>query len=408
MIDGLSFTIDNAQDIKKVVNNNKLQFTAKANIKTGVISGTPQATAQSLRFKLYNSRLAVAGSIHKFANYGKPNNNDFSFNSLCNALNRLQKDFAVSLTAQVHKLEFGVNIEGLNAENIIKNAVSYKGKAFSYIDIYKEDFGKIVATPEYTLKLYNKGKQTGVNDILRIELKYNRARQFKAKINTLKDLTDSNNLEYLGELLKGAINNIIFYDFAQDLKGLKLSPVSLLKFQRYSNPNFWAVFNHKARYKAKTQYKALCNKYGFADYNEILLQAVEQKINYLLLPFDIEGENLNKKDVPNATQKDKKGGRLPHLDKKNKTQLTTLTGGGAEKRKSLYKSPVIINPKTQPKETIYIFDYAGESVQLYFNEIDLPKKWAKKILSVTIVRPNKRNIIYRGLQVKEFINKLKK
>lgn len=253
---------------------------------------------------------AMAGSLHKYKNGGGINWDNFTFYELQSVLHELQTVYHIDLNkTAIQGLEVGVNIPlDYSPEVIIKSVVSHKGQPFSTLYAAKHvtnkrRIGKYCDYADYTIKLYDKGKQCrNGKDILRLEVKAKRQRVLQPYgICTLADLTDKTKLLRVLELLLNKVNDIIFFDFR--FTGSDLSEDKRLRFMRYSNPNYWENMTKFARTKARKQYAELLKKYNCIDWcnycikrtTEIWADLLElQAQNRLLFPQVIEAMQAQK------------------------------------------------------------------------------------------------------------------
>jgi len=253
---------------------------------------------------------AIAGSLHKYKNGGGINWDSFTFSELQTVLHELQAVYHIDLNqTSIQGMEIGVNIPlDYSPEVIIKSAVSHKGQPFStlYAAKYmtnKRRIGKYCDYADYTLKLYDKGKQCKNNEhILRVEVKAKRQRLLQPYgISTLADLTDKVKLLRLLELLLSKMNDIIFFDYR--FTGSELSEAKQLRYMRYSNPNYWENLTKFSRTKARKLYTELSKKYECIDWGiycikkatKIWLDLLElQAENRLLFPRIIEAMQAHK------------------------------------------------------------------------------------------------------------------
>jgi hypothetical protein len=418
MIDGVKCSI---LDLKRenLLNNTSLNFACLTSYKTGEVVGNYEAKKNGLRFRINKDTAKTScllnGSLHKYYNNGKGNDTDFYFEDLQTVINELQTSYHIEPSkTTIHCLEIGVNIEDCQASKVIKSAICYKDREFSYLDIHNYAVGKVIATTDYTLKLYNKGVQCcNGKDMLRIELKFERQRAFADTIKTLEDLQDKEKIKRLYELLYTAISNIIFFDFDLSIRNLNTSDTEALKWQRYSNPHFWLSFNRKAKYQAKQRYLEVCNRYGAFDYGKELLRLTQQKIQVL----------IQQKWTFATSDKKRECGRLPHIDN-TRQEIKGIDREVTDKKdidliftENKYKiAPLRKHFKLSKAVKLLFADtflnitYKGsntqESVLLKADEVQTNKKWINKILSVQVLSNKKRTITYRGKEAQDYISKI--
>jgi hypothetical protein len=171
-----------------------------------------QAADRGLRFRLVprrngqGHRVEVKGSLHKFYNNGEHNADQFTANDLLLTLDRLVTTYGIDpFTSKINTMEFGVNVVlAFPVAQVLQNLVSYKNKPFTR-DAYSNTPYYECRLQQYTVKLYDKGKQRGLTDnLLRVEIKVAKMVYFDGTgvyLNTLADLLRVDNYGPLGVLL---------------------------------------------------------------------------------------------------------------------------------------------------------------------------------------------------------------
>lgn len=236
--------------------------------------------------------MCVKNSIHKSHNYlheGLEHNyNDFTHSDLCKHIDYVKSRLTDVENSHLTQLEFGLNIPvNIPAESIIDNNVlMHKYKGASRI----EDFnggGKLkqFQHSNYAIKIYDKAKQfRRANNILRVELKFLKARDFQAiGIYKIDDLKDKKKLKKLYTLLLKRFDELIIID---NYDPSKIDEESLNLLRKYSNPNFWGVeLNNKSRQtktRHKKRYDQLLNQHNLQKTKSYLRSLIVDKFTHLI------------------------------------------------------------------------------------------------------------------------------
>lgn len=247
-----------------------LDFGTLISERTGeVLSNTKEAERNGLRFRVGKQVTgggfcSLLGSLHRYKNKGNHNADHFTYSDLQNVIDNLASSYSIDPAATyIQRAEIGVNIPlNYSPDILIKSAICYKGKAFGTLRSGRRILGKIIEFQNYNFKLYNKGKQSGTGgNVLRIEVTIKRNSVLKPYgVRTLADLTDPAKCFSLLGLLLDKIKNTIFYDFSY--KGGELTEKQYLRYEQYSNPNYWENLDRYNLAKAKLLYWDKVAKYG--------------------------------------------------------------------------------------------------------------------------------------------------
>lgn len=264
-------------------NNPLLDFGIYLSESTGeILSPKIEAKRRGLRFAISPQQggqmaCSITGSLHKYHNANDTNYNAYTFADISTTLSDLECNFKVDLsTAVIHSLEIGVNIPlDYSPQIILKNAICHKGKAFDSLDTHNKRVGIICSHTDYSVKLYDKGYQSKIEEldkyVLRYELKIHRQRILKPfGVLTLADLNNVEKVTPLIMLLWERLSEIVFFDFS--FKGLNLSESKRLNWERYSNPNYWADLNRREYYKARKRHAELLSKYNCINWQKFVLK----------------------------------------------------------------------------------------------------------------------------------------
>lgn len=188
--------------------------------------------------------LIIDGSLHK--NYfNGANYLPFTWDCLQTELNKLETGLHLSGFLDIVNLEIGVNIPlPFPVFPFLKNnLISYKGNQFNRYNPDKNGIclGYVCPLSQYSVKVYDKGKQFDLPDyLMRFELRYLKMQTLKERgIKHLSDLTDLSKVNGLLNLLLTAWDNTVLFDSSIDLKkpNIKNKDRELLKEGR--RPGYW-------------------------------------------------------------------------------------------------------------------------------------------------------------------------
>lgn len=271
--------IDNA-DIKEKVRNengiNQRVITYKGKFETYNL--TVKEVIETIKGEsktTYN--LIIDGSLHK--NYfGGSNYKPFNLGALKSELNHIQKELKISLNkADIHNIEFGVNIPFPYPvyPYLRKNLISYKGESFNRYNPDKKGvcLGYSCILTQYSVKIYDKGKQHNLPDnLMRFELRFLRMQKLK-EIKTLSDLPELLKIQSLLPLLTEAWNNVLLNDCSIDLKNPELKEEQREILKNGRNPKYWEILKEtdsRRFYYERDLFKKLVSKLGKNEHNLIL------------------------------------------------------------------------------------------------------------------------------------------
>lgn len=176
-----------------------------------------EGEVRGLSVYVHPDKIRLNNSLHKFS---KGNNySDFSFSEMKKAIDEL-----CSLTEvpahnwRILKLEFGLNIHTrISAKEYLDCILSHKGREFEKMKDNHIYYGKKCYKSEYAMKIYDKSFQVWLaekieldDNILRIEMCYNRKRKLPKGVETLADLQNEACIKALFSELKEAIDKIIY------------------------------------------------------------------------------------------------------------------------------------------------------------------------------------------------------
>jgi len=292
MIDFVKIAIRSPTLAKWLVENKSFDFLVKVNEESGeVISFPKTAQYNSLEITIHEShRVEVRGSLHKFWNKIKGiddqrnkgvNWNDFTFADLCECIRYLSEKLNLNpQEARLENVEFGVNVSPpFNPTTFYRNVIAFKdespgklGKVYPLgIDFYKQQYG---------FKIYDKGKQYGRENILRIEVKATRMEFLKeTKILYLSDLTDIEKLRSLSVLLSETFEELVIDD---KINTKQLNRNERRIYELCKNSKMWEEFTAKQRCIYKKKFSEIVERYGQHQWRPLTAQLIKEKCNELL------------------------------------------------------------------------------------------------------------------------------
>lgn len=189
---------------------------------------------------------SARGSLNRYFRDGQPNVLDLTFGEVCEAVADFGQRFGIQPgRAKLQSLEFGVNIAlHTAAATFLKHLVCHAGegnyKGFSNMGEDGKRIGKVAVRRRYSLKIYDKGKQsgTGETDLLRVEIHVKDMEWLKTQdIQTLADLTDPEKIRRLGQVLFQSFAGVIFYDAS--ISPGNLTDKEQLFLAKCENPKHW-------------------------------------------------------------------------------------------------------------------------------------------------------------------------
>lgn len=283
MFDGVKIRCENVK-VGEWENHPELDFTLPVSAKTGeILPESIRAKYRELLFRITPSRKLpgyywhfIEGSLHKFANGGAANTNDFGFDDMAQTVNSLCQDFGINPEyAPLENIEFGVNIPlPIPAKEFMKCLVCLGGSPFVEMNREKKHLGKVVKRQQYTLKLYDKGKQaeTGDTNILRVEIHVHRMEFVREYgITHLGHITDKDRVQPLGELLGSVLGNAIYYD--ESIKEKNMTEAEQYRLKDFKNPKWWDDLDKRRRYYYREVYAKMMEKHGA---NRVFLNVVKE------------------------------------------------------------------------------------------------------------------------------------
>ena len=238
--------------------------------------------------------LKIKGSLHK-NKFNGANFERFYHLDVIDEINKLCDVLEIdSKTAKIDVLEFGVNIQTdfVPYSFLIEHLIRYKHLQFNQYapDRLNRRLGYECVLSQYSVKIYDKGLQFNLPyNLMRFELKYKTMQKVNSiGIYTLHDLTKSDELDSLKDILLLAWNNVLLYE------PLETGNAILTKSQKElivngNNIKYWNNLHksNKTKYNYhRDVFKELIRDYG-KEYHSKLLAKIGKEWQYLSNPvFD--------------------------------------------------------------------------------------------------------------------------
>ncbi|MDP8217632.1 MAG: hypothetical protein P9M03_02775 [Candidatus Theseobacter exili] len=241
-------------------------------VKEGVFLKEAKVNGLIFRITKYENgfvNCSIRGSLHKSAK--GENHSRFTFAELQIYIKQLCDEYHLNPSeTSIHGFEVQINLKLMYSPlNFLKMCIAYKNKSFASTDKSNPDMCKMVEVDDYILKMYDKGKESNVNEfLLRYGKRIKNMRILrKYGIKTLSDLMDGEKVAPLIiELLK-TVSHIRIYNHDKGLIDSLKRNNEKIKWLQFASPRYWIDANKDERHKAKLLLKKLSNKLGLPDYN---------------------------------------------------------------------------------------------------------------------------------------------
>jgi len=311
MIDGIKI-LNLPVRIPELLGSDLLNFTLRTDDRTGEILSY-YTNYKGLEFIIKNNNARLQGSIHKYKNSGLHNFDDFSFTDIVRIVIQLCKTFNFNPRQTLfNNVEFGVNIiVPFDINDLFKSIISYKGTPFQRFNIPGAS-GIECKKDDFIIKIYNKGLQYNQREnTLRIEIKVISMKFFKdrkIKLHSLSDLMNIDIYPQLQTILRGGIDEILFYDNTIDLT--KINPADSLILSNGRNPKYWEDIksiskdytggNQNSEYKRKrkkyyrelSKYASLMKQYSTSAIKKNTCLLIDEKFKELIICDDHTRDKL--------------------------------------------------------------------------------------------------------------------
>lgn len=309
--------------------NSKRTITHRGEFETYTLTVKEIESTQNGRPIETRYTLEINGSFHKNC-FGGKNVERFTWANLQGEIAKLCDKLGIGLSeTQVQNLEFGVNIpvDFKPLQFLDKNILSYKGaKPFGQYE--PDSKGMVIGyhcnMDEYTVKIYDKGKQQGKfaevenRGLMRFELRYTTMRELKDNhgISTLQDLTNFGKVNSLLPRLMKAWENVYLKD--NTIQTDLMKPRDREFYQKaILNGCRWGKGDHES----KRKFSRITTKYGSslkANLSESIRQQWGKAMEIPEIPPGVIGSLATNQNTP-----------------KNeffRNPVTSIKGGKSEKR----------------------------------------------------------------------------
>lgn len=255
------------------------------------LRGVKEADFHNLLIKIHGyGRVEISGSLHVFFNrlsgYGH-NYNLFTFKDLKYTINYLSQLFNLNTSAMIiSKIEFGYNISPkFSITDFLNALVAFKNTPFNIMEVSGVGNGRECFIAEHGLKVYDKGLQYTMMNILRYERKTIKMRSIFGKEIRLQDLlNDTTWIKLHNEIIK-SLEDLIIHEPLSNTDNLSKYDRRLI-FE-CTNPLAWKKFKIHERAFKKKKYNAIINEHATVKYkaqlkellNETFQQMLEDKSN---------------------------------------------------------------------------------------------------------------------------------
>jgi hypothetical protein len=215
--------------------------------------------------------MEIAGSLHKNY-YGGQNYSPFNFDDLQNELLKIERGLNISFEIlSLVNIEIGVNIKTpFEVTPFLRNnLLSYKGNSFNDYMPDREGFilGKYCRLSQYSLKIYDKGRQNNLPiNLMRYEVRFTKMTIIKNRgVENLNSLKIKEVVSNLIAVLINSWDNVLIYDNSINLKDRKVKPKHRRILMSGNNPKYWEQLKEKNKREFNYQrkvFKQLVKKYG--------------------------------------------------------------------------------------------------------------------------------------------------
>lgn len=292
MVDYVKMWVIDLVLARELLSRNDLIFRESINKKNGKkLSGVKEADYYNLLIKIDGyGKIEISGSLHIFFNrlLGYGHNYDlFTFSNLKYTIIHLSQFFNLNIaTVIISKIEFGYNVSPRFAITDFLNAlVAFKNTQFNIMEVSGFGNGRECFIAEHGLKVYDKGLQYAMMNILRYERKTIKMRSIFGKEIRLQDLLNYTTwIKLHNEIIK-SLEDLVINEPLSNTDNLSKYDKKLIL--ECTNPLVWKKFKIHERAFKKKKYNAIINEHATVKYkaqlkelfNETFQQMLEDKSN---------------------------------------------------------------------------------------------------------------------------------
>lgn len=238
-------------DVDAFLQKLKIRYEGKFDGETYEVTGEYFSRIKNISIRIHASRwLIISGSIHKYWNQGKHNNDDFTIQNFIVAIEDLSEIIGLNLwDFRLFKIEAGVNIiPPIITTKILHNTFMHKKVDFKWVSITGVGTYYNCKHNEYHIKLYDKAKQHDLPyELLRYEIFFTSEMLKKNGIYKVSDVLLKENIDFMVKFLLIEFTNILFYD--PTIKKQDISEQQKVQLSDWSNPRFWSALSKSSSSK---------------------------------------------------------------------------------------------------------------------------------------------------------------
>lgn len=296
MIDFVKIRINDQWFAEQLRLNPNLEFFITINPDTGEqLDGKLIAKLRNLIITINPSGLVeITGSLHKFANGGMYNYDDFTYIRLVETIKELATLLDISPERlSIHNVEFGVNIIlPTSPTTFLDSVLNYRFKLPERIYFSGKGYMIKWKQQNYIVKVYDKKHQYRLDtNVLRFEVKtIAMAHLAEVEVWTLADLLDVSKLRLMGVKLCETYKGLMI---EEKLDTAKMSRPEQRIYEQGINPNFWRdLTDRKQRNYYRGRFEQVLIQYGLG-VREQVGQLIADKVGELLKSSDILPDSQN-------------------------------------------------------------------------------------------------------------------
>lgn len=466
MIDGFKIATKH-RSTADWLSDSLLSFRSIIDEKTGELQGTgTYAEHQGLFFSVYpyknnhsSETCYIRGSLARFYNGGLDNAFDFNIHQVSKALARLQTMFKLDLNnVSLHGLEIGFNLLlPIKVKEFFQRLKHIRGSGLGALYNGRRVVGRKVDFQQYTLKLYDKGKQQNTDEehLIRFEIVVKKMAFLKGfGVCNVVDIQNPIKVRNIALLLVDWLKDSIFHE--KEIQYKEMTNHEQKKWLSFGDATKWERFNRKQKNYAKSYFNRLVKDYCKNPIKDIIVEKMTEKVHLLtadnLGQFNQDSQNMtaNKLGQFNHLNKGLKCSNKPQHTKKEKHNKNTLRKRAkckvcekdirAKKKGAVYCSKKCNNKyngmeRTKrnrkrinreklgmmrletliPKQKLWLLvTYKEKGVEysdyLHQSEIQTTNDWIRKVIKIRAdnYRKNSKPIELHGFRARKIINQINK
>lgn len=224
-----------------------------------------------------SGRVVFGGSIHKYANEGTHNADQFGHARFVQAIARLERELCITPSnIRITQLEYGVNLTPpIQCGSIINRCYLHGESHFEEKESNLQGKYHRAKHDTFQLKAYDKGLQYNcVDDVFRFEIKTNNwSQNRKLGIETLQDYIETDKSPFVDDLV-ARWSQIVFADPTAHYNE---------HWHRYANKEYWTSLRQgcRQRYGRELKRMRMLNRDTGQDIQSVIGHAMIENINRL-------------------------------------------------------------------------------------------------------------------------------